>query len=248
MVMNASGLPALSITTAVVLAGGQGTRLRDTVPDVPKPMAPIGGRPFLEYQLDYWIAQGIREFILSVGYRHEVIVRHFGASYRGAAIRYAIEKEPLGTGGGLLMAAKLLGSLTPCLVLNGDTFFEVSLSTLFEYHTTRRSDWTFSLFRTDKPGRYMGIQVAADGRIESLRSATAEQSSVLINGGVYLIEPGILGNSGFTAGDKTSLEDEILPALRDRRARMFGYESAGQFIDIGLPQDYSRACRLLASR
>ena len=87
-------------TTAIVLAGGLGTRLKSVVSELPKPMAPIQGRPFLEYLLDYWIAQGICHFILSVGYRHEVITAHFGIHYRGAQIDYAIEATPLGTGGG----------------------------------------------------------------------------------------------------------------------------------------------------
>src|SRR5438876_1839782 len=90
--------------TAIVLAGGLGTRLRSVVSDVPKSMASIAGRPFLEYLLDYWIGQGIRRFVLSVGYQHDVIVRHFGRTYRGAQLIYVTEKTPLGTGGALLLA------------------------------------------------------------------------------------------------------------------------------------------------
>src|SRR5215471_11172514 len=101
------------MTLAVILAGGLGTRLRGTVPDVPKPMAPIRGRPFLEYQLDYWIGKGINRFVLSVGYRHEVIIDHFGASYRGAELSYAIEHTPLGTGGALLLAVEESAITTP---------------------------------------------------------------------------------------------------------------------------------------
>src|SRR5205085_7892557 len=103
----------------VVLAGGLGTRLRSAVPDVPKPMAPIAGRPFLEYQLDYWIGKGIDRFVLSVGYRHELIIDHFKARYRGAHIAYAIESSPLGTGGGLLRAVNEARLDSPFLVLNG---------------------------------------------------------------------------------------------------------------------------------
>ena len=83
------------ITSAIVLAGGLGTRLRSAVPDLPKPMAPIAGRPVLAHQLDQWIAQGIRDFVLAVGYRHEAISNYFGAHYRGAAIRYSVEATPL---------------------------------------------------------------------------------------------------------------------------------------------------------
>ena len=89
---------------AIILAGGLGTRLRPAVPNLPKPMAPVNGRPFLEHQIDYWIRQGVRRFVLSVGYMHEAIEGYFGASYRGAEIAYAVERSPLGTGGGLLLA------------------------------------------------------------------------------------------------------------------------------------------------
>lgn len=244
------GLPGTQVTatTAIVLAGGLGTRLRDTVPDLPKPMAPVNGRPFLEYQLDYWVSQGIRDFTLSVGYKRETIIGHFGSAYRGAAIRYAIEETPLGTGGALLLAvAELENGNAPVLVLNGDTFFEVSLSRMSEFHQRSGSDWTFALFRTDESGRYMGMQVAPDGRIEALRSGTAGQPGLLANGGVYLVEPETLGTSGYAVGDKASLEDDILARLHRNGARMFGYESPGRFIDIGVPRDYHRASELLAA-
>ena len=87
------------VTTAIILAGGLGTRLRETVPNLPKPMVPIHNRPFLEHQMDYWIEQGITQFILSVGYLKDIIINHFGNSYKGVSIDYAIDTSPLGTGG-----------------------------------------------------------------------------------------------------------------------------------------------------
>src|SRR5512135_2259083 len=106
----ATDLPASGqVTTAIILAGGLGTRLSGVVQDRPKPLAPINGRPFLEHQMDYWMAQGIRRFVLSVGFRREQIMQHFGTAYRGCVVEYAEEVVPLGTGGGLLMAEKRLG-------------------------------------------------------------------------------------------------------------------------------------------
>src|SRR5690349_16571222 len=102
--------------TAIILAGGLGTRLRSVVADVPKPMAPIAGRPFLAYQIEYWIAQGVQRFILSVGYKHEIIMDYFGDRYQGAEIEYAIELLPLGTGGGFLQATKKINSTEPFLL------------------------------------------------------------------------------------------------------------------------------------
>lgn len=141
------------MVTAIILAGGLGTRLRKSVPDLPKPMAPIKGHPFLEYQMEYWGEQGVDRFILSVGYRYQTISDHFGATYQGIPIHYAVEPTPLGTGGGLLHAAE--GMTEPFLVLNGDAFFEVKLEELKDFHAGRESEWTLALFRTSKIGRYI---------------------------------------------------------------------------------------------
>ena len=230
------------MTKAIILAGGMGTRLRRAVADVPKPMAPVRGRPFLEHQMDYWIDQGISQFILSVGYMKEVIMDHFGSSYRATPLTYAIEQEPLGTGGGLLLATK--GLSEPFLVLNGDTFFEVNLARLLRYHAERSSEWTFSLFRANEAGRYMGMQVKADGEIALLRSGTGEPGH-LANGGVYLVNPSVPERTKFVSGNKLSLEDDLLPALAAQGVTFYGFECAGSFIDIGVPDDYFRAADVL---
>ena len=228
------------MTTAIVLAGGLGTRLRSTVADVPKPMAPIGGRPFLEYQMDYWLAQGVSRFILSVGYRADVITGHFGAEYRGIPVEYAVESSPLGTGGGLILALAQLSGDAPFLLLNGDTFFEVDLGVLRAFHLAHGASWTFSLFRTDEAERYMGVEVAMDGSIRSLRAGKGGVGA-LANGGVYFVEPTPLRNMAFKAGDKLSLEEELLPAFAIAGGKLFAAEFRGRFIDIGVPLDYLRA-------
>ena len=235
----------LAVTTAIILAGGMGTRLRIAVPDLPKPMAPIGGRPFLEYQLDYWIAQGVSRFVLSVGYRHEVIVDYFGDSYKGAELDYVIEQMPLGTGGGLLLAAEKIGNDAPFLLLNGDTYFAVDLSTLADFSQANDADWCFSLFRANEKGRYMGMNVSPQGKITSLKSGTGHPGR-LANGGVYLVHPRALRSSRFVPGDKVSLENDIFPAAMASGHRLFGIEFPGIFIDIGVPDDYHRAPALLA--
>lgn len=233
------------MTTAIVLAGGLGTRLRSVVPDLPKPMAPIGGRPFLEYQLDYWIAQGVSRFVLSVGYRHEVIVNYFGNSHKGAELDYVIEQTPLGTGGGLLLAAEKIDGAARFLLLNGDTYFAVGLEALTEFSQANDADWCFSLFRTNEEGRYMGMDVSPQGRITSLKSG-AGQSGRLANGGVYLVRLDALQSEKFPPGVKVSLEDDILPVAMESGQRLFGLEFHGNFIDIGVPDDYYRAPTLLA--
>lgn len=234
----------MAVTSAIVLAGGLGTRLRSAVPDMPKPMAPINGRPFLEYQFDHWIKQGVNRFVLSVGYRYEVIIDYFGNNYKGAELGYVIEKTPLGTGGGLLLAAEKIGKVEPFLLLNGDTYFAVNLKDLIEFSLANDADWCFSLFRTSEEGRYMGIDVSPQGQITSLKSGTSSPGH-LANGGVYWVQPRTLPGRKFTTGDKVSLEDGILPAAIASGQRLFGIESSGSFIDIGVPDDYHRAAALL---
>lgn len=235
----------MSVKTAIILAGGLGTRLRATVPDIPKPMAPINGRPFLEYLLDYWIKQGVTLFILSVGYRHEIISGYFGNSYRGAELEYIIETAPLGTGGGFLLAAQKITKDQPFLLLNGDTYFEVNLAELVEFSLVNDADWCFSLFNSTEEGRYMGMGVSQLGEIISLKSGETFPGS-LANGGVYLIQPRVLSDISIVLGEKVSLEDDIFSDAIQSEQRLFGLECSGTFIDIGVPDDYHRAQTLLA--
>ena len=235
------------MTSAIILAGGLGTRLRTAVPDLPKPMAPVAGRPFLEYQLDYWIRQGISRFVLAVGYRHEAIVDHFGDSYHGAELVYVVEPTPLGTGGGLLLAADKAGRDAPFLLLNGDTYFAVDLKALSAFSHAHDADWCFALFRAHEEGRYMGMDVTPQGSIASLKSGTGRPGR-LANGGVYWVHPRALHGGGrFAPGDRASLEDDIFPLAMESGQRMFGLEFPGVFIDIGVPDDYHRAPALLAA-
>jgi D-glycero-alpha-D-manno-heptose 1-phosphate guanylyltransferase len=208
-------------------------------------MAPISGRPFLEYQMDYWIDQGVDRFIVSVGYMKEVIIDHFGESYRGAMLSYAIEERPLGTGGGLLLAAQGLDEAF--LVLNGDTFFEVDLSELLEFHIHHFSDWTISLFQVNEADRYMGIDIRSDGEILSVKSAAHDLGS-LANGGVYMVNPSVLNRVEFIPDHKLSLEDDLIPAFTAQGCKLYGIRFNGRFIDIGVPQDYLQTAEVLSLR
>lgn len=234
-----------AVNTAIILAGGLGTRLRSVVPELPKPMAPVGGRPFLEHQLDYWIGQGVTRFVISVGYRHELITGHFGDSYRGVSIAYVIEDIPLGTGGGLLMAYREVEVDEPFLVLNGDTYFAVPLNALLENLRVNDADWCFSLFKANEQGRYMGMSISPEGKIVSLKSG-AEYPGRMVNGGVYLVHPRALLDIELQQGTKVSLEDDILPAALFSGQRLFGMACSGLFIDIGVPSDYHRAQALFS--
>ncbi len=232
------------VKTAIILAGGLGTRLKDTVPDLPKPMAPINNRPFLEYQMDYWINQGINRFILSVGYLSEIIINHFGYKYQDAILKYSIESNPLGTGGALIQALKNLNE--PVLVINGDTFFEVDLQELYSFHCSNESIFTLSLYKVNESKRYLGIDVANSGKILEFSSSTSESlSAQLVNGGAYIVDPLTINTINFKNKGKLSLEDDILIRLLDEMLPLFGKEFKGKFIDIGIPKDYYRAKEFL---
>lgn len=229
---------------AIILAGGLGTRLRDTVPDLPKPMAPINGKPFLEHQMDYWVQQGVTRFIVSVGFLREKIMTHFQHQYRGSEVVYAEEVEPLGTGGGLLLAYQKLKGDQPFVVMNGDTFFEVDLSSLSEFHQNNNVIMTMALFKVPKNDRYMGVQISTDGSIQKFK---AEQgASQLANGGVYLMNRDAFENVPWQAGAKLSLEEDLFQYLLQSGKNMGGVLCNGRFIDIGVPFDYHRAASLLA--
>lgn len=234
------------MTEAVILAGGLGTRLRDVVPDLPKPMAPVNGRPFLSHQLDYWIGQGVRRFVLSVGYKSEIIMVHFGKQYGDAVIDYAVEETPIGTGGGLLLAMETLQPKRPFLVLNGDTFFTVPLQTLQNYHAAQRSDWTLALFQADTSDRYGKVDCALDGGVLGFPAAKAKIGEPA-SGGVYLISPDALARLPQPENNAFSLEQQLLPAFLAQGGRCYGLPCPEQFIDIGLPADYDRALSVMVN-
>lgn len=226
---------------AIILAGGFGTRLRAAVPDLPKPMAPVEGRPFLEHLTGYWIRQGIDRIIFSVGYKADVIRAHFGSSWGGADISYAEERTPLGTGGGLFNALAQLTRKAAFLALNGDTFFKVDLGALFRHHEACKGGLTVAAFTSVDTQRYTGLVVDGHCRIVS-RSASAHES-LYVNGGVYLLEPAALASLEIPDPPYT-FEAGILDALIARHAA-YALPSAGAFIDIGLPGDYHRAATVL---
>ena len=195
--------------------------------------------------MDYWIGQGIQRFVLSVGYKHELIEQHFGTRYNGAEMDYSVESEPLGTGGGLLLAAVKMTLPGPWLLLNGDTLFEVGLASLEAFHRDREADITLSLFRVENSGRYMGVELDVEGWVSRLKAPPDGQAQ-LINGGVYLLGASALAGLGYRAGERASLEDDIFGKALAGGKRICGCPFAGRFIDIGIPEDYRRAADVFA--
>jgi len=234
---------------AIVLAGGLGTRLRSMISNMPKPMAPVQGKPFLEHLFYFWKQQGIECFIFCVGYKSEFIINHFGNSFDGCKILYSIEDEPLGTGGAILRAVNQFKPEDPFIVINGDTFFEVNLIELDNFAKLSKSDWCFSLFKGEDNSRYLPLRINRDNSLNfSLKKNIAEDSDIKYNqsksysnGGVYWVNPASFKSFPFSLGKMISLEDEIFTKSLEIGLRMCGLPFPGIFIDIGLPDDYVRA-------
>ena len=219
---------------AVILAGGLGTRLRSVVSEVPKCMAPVDGKPFLQYMLEWLSRFDVSHVVLSVGYLREVIFAFIDSREWPFEISYAVEEEPLGTGGGIRLA------LTKCredrvIVLNGDTFFNVDLKAL-----TFAAPVTLALKPMRDFDRYGAVDLAG-GLVTGFHEKTACTEG-LINGGVYALVRSRL-DLAFYPG-RFSFEKDLLEPLAAARL-VAGQVQEGYFIDIGIPADYTRAQREL---
>ena len=230
------------MTTAFVLAGGLGTRLRSIVSDVPKPMAPVDDQPFLEYLLKFWITQGISKFIISVSYMRDSIINYFGDNYQGIQLEYFIEKDPLGTGGGLIKIANQLSDTF--VVINGDTFFEISLNELNLFKNKTQAEVVIALFKSNDRERYGQVLLNEINQVKGFLKSNKDYSK-LSNGGVYLIDPIVLNKNSYKFKIKCSLENDILPTLINQGSTVVGIEQKGKFLDIGVPADYKRAKKFL---
>jgi NDP-sugar pyrophosphorylase family protein len=231
--------PENGIVQAVVLAGGMGTRLRSVVSDVPKPMAEIGGRPFLEYLIGQLRRDGFTEVILCSGFMAVEIERHFGSGEAwGIKIEHSVEGEARGTAGALKLAEPLLAG-DRWLVMNGDSLFDFPLRELAEAHAQDPAPVTIALARVADVRRYGGVTCAPDGRITAFEEKPDAPAPGLVNGGVYIIERSVLGQ--IPADRPASLEREVLTQLAGKG--LHGIVFDGYFVDIGAPEDYLRAER-----
>ena len=197
-------------------------------------MAPVAGRPFLEYQLDYLHAQGVSRVVMSVGYKHQLIMQYFGDTYRGMTLAYAIETEPLGTGGGLLLAWQQVQMNAPVVVIEMTAF-----------HQQHNSVFTIAVRTESNDGRYAGIEFDCNNRIVNF-SAHAETANQWINAGVYLVSPSIMLKWSEWGQAAISLEQQLISAAIDDD-RIYAFPAEANFIDIGVPADYRRAADVMNS-
>jgi D-glycero-alpha-D-manno-heptose 1-phosphate guanylyltransferase len=230
MVKSLAEIPVL------ILVGGKGTRLSAVVSDVPKPMAPIEGKPFLEFVLSHLHKSGFRKIVLLTGYMAETISGYFGSGEKwGLNIHYSHESQPLGTGGAIRQAM-LQGPAPTSLVLNGDTFYNIDYQ---EFVSRSNAKVSIALHHVPSVSRYGAVQVDPEGYVTAFTEKNSSAQAGEINAGIYLVDRSLAAEipDGFV-----SLETDIFPHLVQKQ-QVQGVSMRGQFIDIGIPEDYSRAQR-----
>lgn len=222
---------------AIILAGGFGTRLRSEVADLPKPLAPIAGRPFLAYLLEALAAYGVTRAVLAVHHRADAVIAAFGREYRGIRLDYSVERQPLGTGGGIRQALEQITS-DACLVVNGDTYLDVDYHAVMATLRHTGSDLVLAVRPVADGARYSLVSTDGSGRVTGFLPSGAAGQPGLIGAGVYALRRDLLAR--FDLPPAFSFETEILARLIVN-LRAQAYLAEGFFIDIGVPEDYRRA-------
>jgi len=219
---------------AIILAGGFGTRLGSISLDVPKPMIPIAGIPFLEHQIKFLKEQGIIEIILAVHHMANKIKSYFGTGHRwGVNITYSEEETPLGTAGAVKKAERYVDDTF--LVLNGDSYSQINLQNFLDFHRSKRSSFSIALGKSKDSIHYRSVVIQGDRITEFAEKK--DPAGGLINSGIYLFEPIIFNY--IEKEKKTSLENEVFPKIA-REGILWGYKHEGYFIDIGRPETYKK--------
>jgi D-glycero-alpha-D-manno-heptose 1-phosphate guanylyltransferase len=231
------------IKQAIILAGGLGTRLRSVVTELPKCMAPVAGMPFLHYVIAHLKSEGVSDFIMSVGYKSESIIRYVKANYPTSAFQFSIENEPLGTGGAIKLAIEK-STEQNILVCNGDTLFKVHVDHLNDFHNLHHPACTLCLKPMEHVDRYGVVELEDDGRVQSFHEKKFYKRG-LINGGVYAINRASFSIQNFP--EKFSFEKDYLEKFVGK-TRLFGCIQDEYFIDIGIPEDLQRAQQELGTQ
>ncbi len=231
----------LTNLSCLILAGGLGTRLAPVISDLPKPMAPVAGRPFLAYLLQQLQAAGCIDVVLSIGYKGHLIEDYFGdGNGYGLHLRYSREPKPLGTGGALALARPLLGTTT-CLVLNGDSYCPLDLPALLAHHQARNACATIAATQVPDPAPYGQLVLATDDRIIDFREKGESIGQGYVNAGIYLLAQAALNL--LPATTPSSLERDLFPLLAGRG--LYAFRQTTPFIDIGTPVTWQQAQTVL---
>lgn len=219
---------------AIILAGGKGTRLRSVVFDRPKPLAEVLGRPYITFLLDQLVEAGCRQVVISTGYKAHMIEEALGTEYRSLRLSYAVEAEPLGTGGGIRLAMEQLESET-ILVLNGDSYCDADLAAYADWFFQNGRVASLLLAEVEDSSRYGQVELDEAGLVTSFVEKGAGEGPGFINAGIYLLKRSVM--EGISAGSAFSMERDVFPGLIG--SGLFGYPVEAAFLDIGTPESYA---------
>lgn len=225
--------------TALLLAGGFGTRLRDRHPGVPKPMIPVEGKPFLEWIIAYWRRQGVSRFVISLGHLAEAAQRHFRdrAAEPGLEIATIVEPEAMGTGGAIRHAAGRVPLGDPFLVANGDSLVAADCHAAFELGARPEIDGVLLGVRVPDTSRYGSLDCAPGGQLLGFREK--QPGAGVINGGVYLLRQRLIGR--FPPQTPLSIERDVFPHLLTEGVDLRVVPVTAPFLDIGTPESLEQA-------
>ena len=224
---------------AVVLVGGEGTRMRPLTETVPKPLLPVMNRPSLHHVLDHLAEHGVHEVVLSSPYLEAAFHPFIESRHGDPRIKWITETEPLGTGGAIVNAAAEARIEDGFFALNGDILTDLDLTAMFAFHRECGSEATIALHHVDDARAFGLVPTEPDGRVIEFREKPADPVSGDINAGTYVLEPRAL--SGWRAGDEISIERQVFPGLVERGAPMYGFLSPAYWMDLGTPQKYLQA-------
>lgn len=222
--------------TTVILAGGLGTRLRSVVPDRPKVLANILGRPFLSFLLDQLANAEIRDVVLCTGYLADDVYEKMGNKYKSLTLTYSKENYPVGTGGALRLALPHLNS-DPVLIMNGDSFVHIDLTVYLDWFFKKNCQASLLLTKVSETGRYGKVIVAEDDLLLAFEEKGVNSGPGWINAGVYILKKSLIET--IPVGIPFSLEREFFPKLVNKD--LYGFRFDGKFIDIGTPETFALA-------
>ena len=222
---------------AILLVGGKGTRLQSVISSTPKPLAPVGNKSFLELLVRQLRAQGIRNLVMCTGYLGEQIEKEFGDGHdRDVTIQYSKEPSAMGTAGAVKLAQRFIPAGSDFLVMNGDSFLELDFRQFICFHREHGGLASVAVRKVENAMRYGTVEMDARHRITGFAEKTGNPAPGLVNGGVYVFNGAILED---IPEGPASFEKELFPRLLHHG--MYGFEQHGLFIDIGTPEDYTRA-------
>ena len=231
---------------AYILVGGEGTRLRSRLSgDLPKPMAPVSGIPFLEYPLQLLLrSQRIARIVFCARYGLTHIYRHFGNQYRGMPILYHVESQMSGTGGALASAMRLSRKNDICLAMNGDCLWNIDIDDYIDAFETSGAEAALALAKVDDAGRFGAVSIHPSTHFITAFEEKSKSGPAYINAGLYILPQRFFSARGIDADACFSLEKKIFAPLD---ATLYGHVYSGEFIDIGIPGDYDKAQSLAPS-